>query len=69
MKENLKIGDIVKPVKTDPDKVIIFEEWEILTDYKSSDGDFTLFECVQRSDGNWDLLWGPHLNSWLRMVV
>lgn len=54
-----KIGDIVKPVKTDPESHN-FEEWEILTITRVSDGDPSLFEC-SRSDGNWDLLWGFEL--------
>ena len=54
-----KIGDIVKPVKTDPDSHN-FEDWEILTITRVSDGDPNLFECT-RSDGNWDLLWGFEL--------
>ena len=54
-----KIGDVVKPVKTDPESHN-FEEWEILTITRVSDGDPNLFECT-RSDGNWDLLWGFEL--------
>lgn len=51
-----KIGDIVKPIKTDPDSHI-FEEWEILKITRVSDGDRNLFECTRESDGHWDLLW------------
>lgn len=54
-----KIGDVVKPIKTDPDSHD-FEDWEILTITRVSDGDPNLFECT-RSDGNWDLLWGFEL--------
>lgn len=54
-----KIGDVVKPIKTDPDSHN-FEDWEILTITRVSDGDPNLFECT-RSDGNWDLLWGFEL--------
>lgn len=55
-----KIGDVVKPIKTDPDSHD-FEEWEILTITRVSDGDPNLFECTRESDGNWDLLWGFEL--------
>lgn len=54
-----KIGDVVKPIKTDPDSHD-FEDWEILTITRVSDGDPNLFECT-RSDGDWDLLWGFEL--------
>lgn len=55
-----KIGDIVKPVKTDPDSHN-FEDWEILTITRVSDGDPSLFECTRESDGNWDWLWSFEL--------
>lgn len=55
-----KIGDVVKPIKTDPDSHN-FEEWEILKITRVSDGDPNLFECTRESDGEWDLLWGFEL--------
>lgn len=55
-----KIGDVVKPVKTDPESHN-FEEWEILTITRVSDGDSNLFECTRERDGEWDLLWGFEL--------
>lgn len=54
-----KIGDVVKPIKTDPDSHN-FEDWEILTITRVSSGDPSLFECT-RADGYWDLLWGFEL--------
>ena len=59
IERKFKIGDVVKPVKTDPESHN-FEDWEILTITRVSDGDPNLFECT-RSDGNWDLLWGFEL--------
>ncbi len=59
-KRNFKIGDTVKPIKTDPDSHD-FEEGEILTITRVSYGDPNLFECTRESDGNWDLLWGFEL--------
>lgn len=59
-KREFEIGDVVKPVKTDPDSHD-FEGGEILTITRVSDGDPNLFECTRESDGEWDLLWSFEL--------